>query len=92
MAHKLYSLNNTTATRITPNGSHSGLDMTIQNVNEEGYIYVGTDNTVTTSNYGYRILPNHAISFELNSNTALFLIGSTNLNAAVISMSLESGQ
>ena len=89
MAHQLYSLNDTTPVRITPNGKHSGLDITIQNVDSEGFVYVGTDDTLTSSNYGYRILPSHAISFELNSNDALYIIGSKSLSAAVIRVALE---
>lgn len=88
--HKIVSLNNTTPIRITPRGSHNGMDITIQNVSSSGYIYVGGDATLSTTNYGYRILPNHAISFELPSRDALFLIASSSLNAAVLQTGLES--
>jgi hypothetical protein len=82
--HSVVTLNNGTATRITPNGIHSGLDISIQNVNASGYVYVGGEE-VTTSNYGYRLAPNAAIAFELDGNDALYLVGSTNgLNAAVM--------
>lgn len=86
------TLSNTTATRITPNGIHSGLDISIQNVNDTGYVYVGNE-SVTTSSYGFRILPNAAISFELDGSEALYLIASTNgLNAAVITTLLVSDE
>lgn len=32
-SHSIVTLNNTEATRLTPNGIHSGLDLTIQNYN-----------------------------------------------------------
>lgn len=88
--HAIVTLSSATATRITPNGVHSGLDITIQNINASGYVYVGGEG-VTTSNYGFRILPNAAISFELDGTEALYLIGSTNgLSASVMTTLLVS--
>lgn len=91
-AHNVYTLSDTTATQITPNGTHSGMDITIQNVNSVGHIYVGGEG-VTSSSYGFRIMPNHSISFELNGRDDLFLIAENNgMGAAVISIKLEEGQ
>lgn len=91
-SHSLLSVSNTQATRVSPNGIHSGVDVTIQNVNAAGYIYVGTNDQVTSSNYGFRILPNHSISLELPGRDSLYVIGSTTgLSAAVIITNLESG-
>jgi hypothetical protein len=87
--HALVALNSSTAVKLTPGGMHSGLDFTVQNANDSGYIYLGGEG-VTTSNYGFRILPNHSISFELPSTDHIYAIASTSLNAAVISMGLES--
>lgn len=88
--HTIYTLN-ATPTRITPLGTHSGMDITIQNINETGYLYVGGDDSLTSANFGYRISPNHAISFELPGLDDLFLV-SENVGAlaAVLSTSLES--
>jgi hypothetical protein len=86
----LYTLSDTTATLISPYGTHSGVDITIQNVNASGYVYVGNEN-VSTTNYGYRIAPENAISFELPGKDSLYLVSSVdNLNAAVIIIALES--
>ena len=86
--HAIYTLSSSSATKITPNGIHSGLNVSIQNINASGYIYVGGEG-VTTSNYGFRILTDSAISFELDGNDALYLVASSNgLNAAVITTSL----
>lgn len=90
--HAIVTLSDTTATQISPYGTHSGVDITIQNINESGYVYVGGEG-VTTSNYGYRISPASAISFELPGYDALYLIGSTNsIQAAVLTMGLEVGE
>ena len=90
-AHAIVTLNDTTPTQVSPNGTHSGIDITIQNINESGFVYVGGAE-VSTSSYRYRIAPESAISFELPGHDALFLIASANdLQAAVITMGLEAG-
>lgn len=90
--HALTTLSNTSATRLTPNGLHSGLDITLQNVNDSGYIYVGGSAETSSTDYGFRILPNHSISFELPTVDALYAIASElNMKIAIIQTSLESG-
>lgn len=80
----------TVAERITPNGIHSGMDITIQNVNEYGNIYLGGENVSSTS-YGYKIMPGHAISVELPGEDALYLIADeANSEAAILTIGLES--
>ena len=89
--HNLTTLSSTTATRLTPNGTHSGLDITLQNVHETAYVYVGAEG-VSTSNYGYRIAPGHAISWELPGTDALYAITDTNNSKlAVLKTNLEAG-
>jgi hypothetical protein len=68
------------------------MDITIQNVNSSGYVYLGGDDTVSSTNYGFRILPNHSISFELPGKDGLFAISSENgMSLAVIKTNLEKG-
>lgn len=89
--HSLITLSNTTTTRLTPNGGHSGMDITLQNVNASGYIYIGAEG-VAIANYGFRIMPNHSISFELPGQDALYAIAETNgLKIAVMQTDLEAG-
>jgi hypothetical protein len=89
--HRIYVLGTTAQTMITPVGTQSGMDVTIQNVNEYGYIYIGSHD-VTSSNYGYRLLPSHAISFELNGKDDLYLVAEyADMKAAVLKVKLEQG-
>ena len=89
--HSLTAINNTTPVLVSPAGVHSGCDITIQNVNGSGYIYLGGQG-VTASNYGFRIDPNSAVSFELPGRSALYAIGSlSSMNMAVLTMGLEVG-
>lgn len=90
--HALLSLSSSEASRLTPLGTHSGMDITLQNVNSSGYIYLGGNESVSSTNYGFRILPNHSISFELPGKDGLFAISSVNgMGLAVIKTNLENG-
>lgn len=75
--HALTTLSNTEDTRITPNGVHSGLDITIQNTDGSAYVYLGGEG-VTASDYGYRLAPGAAWSVELPGTDALYAITDTN--------------
>ena len=88
--HELLTLSNATATELTPPGKiHSGLDLTIQNVDETAVVYIGTS-SVTASNYGFKIEPGVAFSVELNPRDELYAISDTNgSNAALLRVLLE---
>jgi hypothetical protein len=89
--HSLTTLSSSSATRLTPFGIHSGMDITIQNTDASAIVYIGGEG-VTSSNYGYRISPNHAWSIELSGRDAIYAISNTNgSNIAVLKTSLESG-
>jgi hypothetical protein len=89
--HALTTLSSSSATRLTPNGIHSGMDITLQNVNSSGYIYIGSS-SVSSTNYGFRIMPNHSISFELPGKDSLYAIASINsMKVAVIQTGIEVG-
>lgn len=90
--HNIFTLSDSTATRVSPPATHSGVDITIQNINASGDIYIGSQ-SVDVENYGYKILPNHAISFELPSKDELYAVSSINsLLAAVIITGLEGNE
>jgi hypothetical protein len=74
--HLLKTLSNSTAYRLTPNGVHSGMDITIQNVDSSAYVYLGGED-VATDNFGYRLSPGTAWSVELPGQDALYAITDT---------------
>jgi hypothetical protein len=87
--HAKVILSNASATRITPNGTNSGIDFTIQNIDSAAYVYIGGQG-VTASDYGYRIAPNNAISFELTGRDAIYAISNVNGSAiATVQVGLE---
>lgn len=89
--HSLTTLSSSSATRLTPNGLHSGMDITIQNTDDAAIVYLGGSG-VTSSNYGYRLSPGAAWSIELAGVDALYAVTDTNNSkVAVLKTSLESG-
>ena len=89
--HALTTLSNTTATRLTPNGIHSGLDITIQNTHASAIVYIGGEG-VTSSSFGYRLSPGASWSIELSGKDALYAITNTNgSSVAVLKTNLETG-
>jgi hypothetical protein len=89
--HSLVTLSDSEGTRLSPAGLHSGVDITIQNVDESAYVYIGGED-VTTSDYGYRLMPNSAISFELPGRDALYAVSDTDESqVAVLKTNLEAG-
>lgn len=87
--HDIITLSHSNDTRLTPLGTHSGMDITIQNINDSGYIYIGGEG-VSSSSYGYRVSPGHAVSFELIGKDALYAISSdADMSVAILKISLE---
>lgn len=90
--HILITLDDTTPVRLTPNGAHSGMDITIQNVSGSANVYLGANDQVSSENYGYRLKPDFAWSIELPGKDAIYAIASApNTKIAVLKTSLEAG-
>ena len=86
--HQLTTLSSTAATRLTPNGTHSGLDFTVQNVHATAIVYIGGIG-VTNLDYGYRLGSGAAWSVELQGQDAIYAITDTNgSKVAVIQVGL----
>lgn len=89
--HNVYTLGSSTAVKISPNGVHSGVTLTIQNTDASNFVYVGASN-VTTTSYGVKLIPGAIVSIDLNGKDALYLIASaSNTKAAVLTNSLVVG-
>lgn len=66
LRHGLVTVNSTTPTQLIIDDTdtvHYFGSLSIQNVDEEATVYLG-DSTVTTSDYGYRLLPGNAFFVE----------------------------
>jgi hypothetical protein len=75
--HEIVTLSNTTPVELTPEGKvHSGLDLTVQNIDEEAIVYLGAEDVSSTS-YGLKLLPGAGFSIELNPRDELYAISDT---------------
>ena len=81
--HDLLTLSDTTETELTPGARHSGLDLTVQNVDAAAIVYIGGVG-VTSSDYGFKLTPGAGFSIELNPNDRLYAISDTDTSQAAL--------
>ena len=75
--HEIVTLSDSTPVELTPEGKvHSGLDLTVQNIDEEAIVYLGAEDVSSTS-YGFKLLPGAGFSIELNPRDELYAISDT---------------
>lgn len=87
--HAIHTLSDSTAKLVSPYGTHSGVDITIQNLGT-GFVYVGNEN-VTTSSYGFRIPAEYAFSLELDGQDSLYCVAENNNDqVAILMVNLEN--
>lgn len=66
----------------------AGRDVTIQNISSHP-IFIGGEG-VTTEDFGFKLVANAAISFELDGQDDIFAVsGNDNVNIAILSINLE---
>lgn len=74
--HEIRTISNITPTSVDiANIIPTAYTLIIQNINSDGYIYLGS-NSVSSTNYGFRISPNQAFTIELPSSQHLYAIAS----------------
>ncbi|MEY4331445.1 MAG: hypothetical protein RLZZ196_183 [Bacteroidota bacterium] len=78
------------STRLSPNGLHSGTDITIQNLSDTRYVYLGGSG-VSSNDFGYRLSPGAAVSFELPGTDAIYAYSDYQVDVAVLMTNLEVG-
>ena len=75
-----------TAYEILEARGGNGRDVTIQNNNASANVFIGGPG-VTTSDFGFKLLPSAAISFELDGADSIWAVSSTS-SATVNTMSI----
>jgi hypothetical protein len=87
--HSIITLSSSQPTRVSSKASHSGEDITIQNINQEDVVYLGGED-VSSSSFGFALVPGAAWSVELPPKNEIYAISGTNGSAvAVLKVSLE---
>jgi hypothetical protein len=75
--HQTFTLTTSgTAYEIMPALGGNGKDVTIQNNNATANVFLGGPG-VTTSDYGFKLVPNAAIAFELDGTDNIWAVSST---------------
>jgi hypothetical protein len=85
MAYQLYYVGS--QTRITPAGTHSGVDITIQNTSTSN-IFIGTDQYVAMTWYGHKLEAGKSVAFSVGPNDALWVISDSPTGAEVAVLTL----
>lgn len=87
-SHETFTLTTAeTAYEIIPARGGNGRDVTIQNNNATATVLIGGPG-VTVTDYGFKILPNTAISFELDGTDVIWAV-SENSSATVNVMTVK---
>jgi hypothetical protein len=63
--------------------SQSPNTLVVQNVNTDGYIYLGNE-TVSSTNYGFRLEPSQAFTSELSPYNRLYAVCSAGTMTATV--------
>lgn len=85
MAHQLYYVSS--ATQITPVGTHSGVDITIQNTSTSN-VFIGTNQYVGTTSYGHKLESGKSVAFSVAPQDALWLYSDSPVGAEVAVLTL----
>lgn len=89
--HRTQLITTSEPVRITPNGLHSGMDITIQNLSETNDVYVGGNASMDTeTDFGHLIYPTASFGIELPPNDAIYLMSKNgNARVAIFEAGLE---
>lgn len=86
MANHSVKTVSTTAVLLSPEPTHSGLDVIIQN-NSAGDLYLGSS-SVTTSSYGFKLVAGTAMSLRLSGREELYGVASSSININILTVGL----
>jgi hypothetical protein len=75
--HFIVTLSSTTPTRLSPQATHSGVEVILQNISTNGYVYVGGPD-VSSTNYGFRVDEDSAFGGNVPSKEEMWAIAETN--------------
>jgi hypothetical protein len=90
VTHNIIQLSDSDPVAVSVTGQHAGRDITIQNISNSAYVYIGGEG-LSVENYGYCIDPNSSFSVELRQQEVIYGVTSENgSSVAVIQLGLES--
>jgi len=82
--HTLKTLNTSNPVQLTIDDvSQSPNTLVVQNVNEEGYVYLGSE-AVSSTNYGFRLEPSQAFTSEMSPYNRIYAVCSSGTMTAAV--------
>ena len=87
--HQIITVIDSETSTIGPEGTHTGRDITIQNLSASVSVYLGGSD-VTTTSFGYKLSPSCAWSVELRAGEYLYARSDSSANIAILMLGLES--
>ena len=79
------TLNGTPQNLVTREIIHSTNTLSIQNIMDTGYAYLGNEN-VSLSNFGHKLYPGQSFTVELSSSDNIYAIGDAGVQVAVMEL------
>ena len=83
LKHKIASLDATPQNLVTRETVHSLNTLSVQNISDVGFAYLGSEN-VTTSDFGYKLYPGQSFIIELSYGDNIYAVGDVGVQVAVL--------
>ena len=83
--HKIQALNSTPVNLVVREITDSRNSMSIQNISNAGFAYLGAEG-VTTTNFGIKLFPGQIYTIELASSDDVWAVGDSGVSVAVFNI------
>ena len=85
LRHKILTLDSTPQNLVTRETVHSVNTLTVQNIMETGYAYLGAE-TVSSTDFGHKLYPGQSFTVEMASSDDLWAVGDSGVQVAIFVM------
>lgn len=85
LKHRIVALNGTAQNLVVREATDSRNTLSIQNVANIGFAYLG-NSTVTTTNYGYKLFPGQSFIIEMASSDDIYAVGDSGVSVAIFNI------
>lgn len=83
--HKIQSLNSTPVNLVEREATDARNSMSIQNVSNTGFAYLGAAG-VTTTDFGIKLFPGQIYTIELASSDNIWAVGDSGVSVAIFNI------
>lgn len=85
LRHKIQSLNSTAVNLVVRENTDAVNSMSIQNVSNVGFAYLGNE-SVTTTNFGIKLFPGQIYTIELAPSDNIWAAGDSGVQVAIFNI------